>query len=81
MAFTTLTQPQKQFLETFLRGTQRTLSSQQALATYGITQLPARISEMRARGLQIRTAKNTAGNTTYRIVSRDVNGSRASIFN
>ena len=71
---------QASFLETYLRGTNRTLSVAQAQANYGITKLTARISELRAAGLNVKTVKNTAGNTAYRIVARDVKGSRAAKF-
>lgn len=71
---------QKAFLETYLRGTGRTLSAVQAKANYGIQQLPARISELRSAGMVVKTSTNTAGNTAYTIVARDVNGSRAKIF-
>ena len=71
---------QKQFLETYLRGTGRTLSVAQARANYGIAKLSARISEMRDAGLVIYTDVNSTGNTTYRIVARDVKGSRAAKF-
>jgi hypothetical protein len=71
---------QKAFLETYLRGTGRTLSNAQAVANYGIQQLPARMSEMKAAGLVVKTTTNTAGNTAYKVVARDVNGSRAKVF-
>lgn len=71
---------QKAFLEKYLRGTGRTLSVAQAKANYGITKLSARISEMRDAGLVVYTEVNSKGNTTYRIVARDVKGSRASKF-
>ena len=80
MSFTTLTQPQTQFLEQHLRGTGRALSGPQARATYGIQNLSARISEMRSAGLRVRTATNTAGATAYSISARDVTGSRAARF-
>jgi len=35
---------------------------------------------MRAAGLDIRTLKNSKGNTAYRMVARDVTGSRAKVF-
>lgn len=79
-SFTTLTVPQKTFIERHLRGTQRSLSEPQAIATYGIKNLRARIAEMRNAGLDIRTEKNTKGNTSYRMVARDLNGSRAKVF-
>ena len=71
---------QKAFLETYLRGTGRTLSAAQAVNNYGIAQLPARIFEMKKAGMVVKTVKNTTGNTAYKIVARDVNGSRSKIF-
>lgn len=71
---------QKAFLETYLRGTGRTLSANQAKSNYGIAQLPARIFELKAAGMVVKTVKNTAGNTAYKIVARDVTGSRSKIF-
>ena len=71
---------QVSFLEKYLRGTGRTLSVAQAKANYGIEKLSARISEMRDAGLVIYTETNTSGNTAYRIVARDVKGSRAAKF-
>ena len=71
---------QKAFLETYLRGTGKTLSAVQAKANYGIAQLPARIFEMKQAGMVVKTVKNTSGNTAYKIVARDVNGSRSKVF-
>ena len=71
---------QASFLEKHLRGTGRTLSVAQARANYGITKLSARISEMRDAGLVIYTDENTTGKATYRMVARDVKGSRAAKF-
>lgn len=71
---------QASFLETYLRGTGRTLSADQAKANYGIAKLTARISELRSAGLQVKTVTNTAGKTAYKISARDVNGSRAKMF-
>ena len=71
---------QKSFIENYLRGTGRTLSAEQARANYGIAQLPARIYEMKSAGLVVKTVKNTAGNTAYKIIARDVTGSRARVF-
>ena len=71
---------QKSFLETYLRGTGRTLSAAQARANYGIAQLPARIYEMKQAGMVVKTIKNTTGNTAYKIVARDVTGSRSKVF-
>ena len=71
---------QASFLETYLRGTGRTLSPAQAKANYGIAQLPARLHEMKAAGLVVKSVKNTSGNTAYRMTARDVNGSRSKVF-
>jgi len=71
---------QKAFLETYLRGTGRTLSTAQAIANYGIQQLTARMSELRSAGLVVKTTTNTSGNTAYKVVARDVSGSRSKIF-
>jgi len=71
---------QASFLEKHLRGTGRTISVAQAQANYGIAKLTARISELRAAGLVVKTVKNSSGNTAYRISARDVNGSRAKMF-
>lgn len=79
-SFTTLTVPQNEFLESYLRGTGRTMSAAQAEATYGIKNLRARMSEFRSEGLRVRTEKNTEGRTAYRVSSRDVNGNRSYIF-
>lgn len=78
--FTTLTVPQKTFLESHLRGTGRTMSEAQAKATYGIQNLRARVSELRDAGLVVYTEKNTEGRAAYRIPSRDTFGSRAKVF-
>jgi hypothetical protein len=71
---------QVSFLERYLRGTNKTLSVAQAQANYGIEKLTARISELRAAGLNVKTITNTSGNTAYKISARDVNGSRAKMF-
>jgi len=78
--FTTLTVSQNEFLETYLRGTGKTLSEAQAVATYGIKNLRARMSEFRSEGLRVKTQKNTEGRTAYRVSARDVTGSRAYTF-
>ena len=80
MAFTTLTQPQNKFLETHLRGTKRQLSQAQAEATYGIKNLTARISELRAAGLNVHTGTNKEGRTAYSMSRRDTYGSQFKIF-
>jgi len=72
---------QVSFLERYLRGTNKTLSIAQAQANYGIEKLTARISELRAAGLNVKTITNTSGNTAYRISARDLTGSRAMMFN
>ena len=71
---------QAQFLETYLRGTGRKLSADQARANYGIANLSARMSEFRSAGLRVNTDVNTAGNTVYSVSARDIKGSRATRF-
>lgn len=45
----------------------KSLSIAQAKSRLGVTQLPARVSELRAEGFAIYTNVNKAGNTTYRL--------------
>lgn len=71
---------QAKFLETYLRGTGRKLSADQARANYGIANLPARMSEFRSAGLRVNTDVNTVGKTVYSVSSRDITGSRAAKF-
>lgn len=80
MAFTTLKTSQKEFLEGYLRGTDRSLSSAQAAATYGIMNLRARMTEFRHAGLRVRKHKNTEGRAQYAVSARDINGERKQIF-
>lgn len=80
MAFTTITTSQNEFLENYLRGTGRTLTQAQASALFGIENLRARMSELRQVGLQVRVDQNSLGRARYRIVDRDVYGSRARLF-
>ncbi len=80
MSFTKLTTTQNEFLESYLRGTGRTLSAAQAEATYGIKNIRARMTQLRSAGLKVRTTRNTEGRTAYKISARDVTGSRAGLF-
>jgi hypothetical protein len=68
------------FLEKYLRGTGKTLTAAQAAANYGIKNLPARMSEFRKCGLNVKTTVNTTGKTAYAVSARDVKGSRARAF-
>ncbi len=77
MSFTKLTVTQNQFLQGHLRGTGIELTAAQAKATYGIKNLRARVSELRAAGLNVYSRKNYRGAAAYRMVSRDMHGSRA----
>ena len=45
----------------------KSLSIAQAKSRLGVTQLPARVAELRAEGYAIYTNVNKAGNTTYRL--------------
>lgn len=81
MAFTTLKTTQKEFLETYLRGTDRTLTSAQADALYGIKNLRARIFELRSVGLNVKNIPlKTERRSAYKMSRRDVTGSQAMIF-
>lgn len=68
------------FLEKYLRGTGKTLTAAQAAANYGIKNLPARMSEFRKCGLNVKTTVNSTGKTSYSVSSRDVDGKRAKFF-
>jgi len=80
MAFTKISTSQVEFLEDYLRGTGRTLSERQARALYGIGNLRARISDLRAAGLKVRLDKTEDGRAKYAVSARDITGSRAKIF-
>lgn len=80
MSFTQLKSTQKEFLEKHLRGTGRAMSQAQACETYGIQNLRARISEMRAAGLHVRKVINTNGRTAYMISRRDVFGDQFKLW-
>lgn len=71
--------PQKTFLYNHLRGTGRFITPTEAKKKFGIQQLPARISELRALGLVVRT-KKVKDETAYAISARDFTGSRARIL-
>jgi hypothetical protein len=80
MAFTTIKSTQKQFLESYLRGTGDSLSSLQANSLYGIKNLRARMTEFRQAGLRVRKYKNADGRSQYQVSARDVNGERSRLF-
>ncbi len=80
MAFTKIKSNQKTFLETYLRGTGKSLTAKDAAARFGIMQLPARMSEMKSAGLNVKTDIASTGYTRYSMTARDVNGSRAKMF-
>ena len=80
MAFTKITSSQNVFLENYLRGTGRTLTSRQAEAMHGIKNLRARMTEFRHAGLKVSTKPTTDGRASYTVAARDVTGSRASRF-
>jgi hypothetical protein len=80
MSFTTIKANQKVFLENYLRGTGKTLTSADASARFGIQNLPARMSEFREHGLNVRVDTSSVGTARYAVSARDVNGSRAKKF-
>lgn len=81
-SFIRLNTTQNRFLEEYLRGTDRRLTGRQASATFGIKNLRARMSELRKRGLVVRTDDRTADGrrVKYAVSARDVEGSRARSF-
>ena len=80
MAFTNIKTSQKVFLENYLRGTGKTLTAADANARFGIQNLPARMSEFREHGLNVRVDTATTGKARYAVSARDVYGSRAKRF-
>lgn len=80
MAFTRITTTQNQFLETYLRGTGRSLSARQAKSLFGVQNLRARCTELRKAGLKVQTRINSTGRTSYGVSARNVSGSRAKVF-
>ena len=80
MSFTTIKSNQTAFLETYLRGTGRSLTAADAAARFGIQNLTARVSELRAAGLNVKSDVATTGKTRYSMTARDVTGSRAKVF-
>ena len=80
MSFTTIKSNQTAFLETYLRGTGKTLTAADAKARFGIQNLTARVSELRAAGLNVKADVATTGKTRYSMTARDVTGSRAKVF-
>ena len=80
MSFTKIKTSQKEFLESYLRGTERSLTSTQADSLFGIKNLRARISEMRQKGLVVRKDFTQEGRTKYMVSARDLSGSRARVF-
>lgn len=73
MAFTNIKTSQRDFLVEYLRGTGRELSAAQAQSLFGIRNLRARMSELRANGFRVRTRLNGEGRTAY-AVSRRMQG-------
>ena len=80
MAFTNIKSSQKVFLENYLRGTGKTLTAADANARFGIQNLPARMSEFREHGLNVRVDTASTGKARYAVSARDLSGSRAKKF-
>ena len=78
MTFTSISTSQNRFLHDYLRGTGRSLTAAQARANYGIKNIRARMTELRKKGLVVRTEViNAHGRVAYSISARDIVGSRA----
>lgn len=80
MAFTKIKSNQNAFLETYLRGTGKSLTAADAAARFGIQNLPARMSEFRKMGLNVRVTEATTGKAKYAVSARDVAGGRSKVF-
>ena len=80
MSFTTIKSNQTAFLETYLRGTGKTITAADAAARFGIQNLTARMSDLRAAGLNVRVDQSSKGTARYAVSARDLNGSRAKVF-
>ena len=80
MSFTTIRSNQTAFLETYLRGTGKSLTAADAAARFGIQNLTARVSELRDAGLNVKAEPATTGKLRYSMTARDVFGSRAKVF-
>ena len=80
MKFTQIKTTQNKFLESYLRGTGRTISSRQAKSLYGIKNIRARMTELRKQGLRVNTSVNTLGCTVYSVSMRDIHGKRSQVF-
>jgi|TARA_R110000851_G_scaffold310272_1_gene469974 hypothetical protein len=80
MSFTTILSTQNTFLETYLRGTNKTITAADAKARFGIQNLTARMSELRGAGLDVRVDTATTGKARYAMRARDIIGSRAKMF-
>jgi hypothetical protein len=75
MAFANIRSTQNKFLETYLRGTTRTLTAKQAENLFGIQNLSARVSELRDLGLNVQTIPTkTTRRAAYKMSRRDVFG-------
>lgn len=78
MSFTNLKTSQNQFLETYLRGTNRTLTAPQAESLFNIQNLRARVYELRSAGLRVTLVPTkTTRHSAYKISRRTVCGSQA----
>lgn len=71
---------QNELLESHLRGTGRTLNATQAAKQFGIKNLRARMSEMRAAGLRVDRTIDSNGLSSYKVSRRDISGSQAAKF-
>tara|TARA_B110000977_G_scaffold174716_1_gene228842 strand:+ start:2405 stop:2653 length:249 start_codon:yes stop_codon:yes gene_type:complete len=80
MAFTNIKSTQPVFLESYLRGTGKSLTAADAKARFGIKNLSARMSEFRNAGLVVRTDIASTGKTKYSVSARDTAGSRSKVF-
>ena len=80
MSFVRIRASQNRFLESYLRGTGRTLTSRDASARFGIQNLRARMTQLRQAGLRVIAEPSTTGRVRYRVSARDVWGRRVRAF-
>jgi len=71
---------QVQFLHDYMRGTNVTLTAEEAAEKFNIKSLARRMTDLREAGLKVKTISAGSGRkVAYKVSARDVNGSRAKL--
>jgi hypothetical protein len=73
MAFTQIKTTQNEFLVDYLRGTNRSLTEDQARSLFGIQNLRARMSELRGEGYRVRREPTVTTSKSRYAISRRMN--------